>query len=380
MRQAEVLDGRCDTYDIQFGHVVYKYYLYDGGSDHYLQQLRTLEDIDSFLFITDDHVAALYATSIVNRLQDKYKCDILTITSTETQKNMQVLGEIMEQALSLKVTRRTCIVALGGGICGNLAGMVAALLFRGIKLIHMPTTLMAISDSVLSLKQAINSTYGKNLIGTFYTPEMVIGNIDFLRTLPRSEIVSGLCEVVKNALTILPESIPELRGKLRAESGYNAEELRYFIDMSIQAKTRVMQYDPFEKKEALVLEYGHTTGHAIELAEAGNITHGEAIGLGMICAAEVSRMLGYLSDDDVQLHRELLAKAGASIHLPRHLQADMILSIMQFDNKRGYVQGTNGMIHMVLLQHIGKPLMNNSTLLTEVPEELVRQAMINLYE
>ncbi len=377
LRELEHIDT---VYDIRFGDIAFKYHLCSGDLECGLQQLYSLKEIDSFIIISDINVGKLYGQKLVKLIQTKFKCDLLMLECTEKHKNPQALGELLEKVLSLKATRRTCIIGLGGGICGNMSGMVAALLFRGIKFVHIPTSLMAVLDSVLSLKQAINSSRGKNLIGVFYTPEMVITDIDFLKTLPKQEVVSGLCEVIKNALAILPDTAEPLYKMLNAEGVYSPEDYRYVIDMSIKAKMLVMKNDPFEKHDALILEYGHTIGHAIELAYAGRISHGEAVGIGMMCAAEISNMLGYLPEKEVDLHKAILEKAGAPTKMTGSIQTDTILSIMKFDNKRGYVDSEEGVIHMVLLESIGKPLMNKGKLLTAVPDAIIRQALARRYE
>ena len=378
MDKKECLESICDTYDIKFGDKSFNYYLYNSDLESCVENLYNIDGVQTFIIISDENVGSFYGQNILNLIQKKYKCDILMFKSKESRKILGVLDELIEEVLLLKATRRTCIIGLGGGICGNMSGMVAALLFRGIKFVHIPTSLMAILDSVLSLKQAINSRFGKNLIGVYYTPEMVITNIGFLNTLPKHEIISGLCEVIKNALTILPESIEKLFGMLNSECNYTSHDYRFFIDMSIKAKTLVMRNDPYEKKDAIILEYGHTIGHAIELASAGEISHGEAIGLGMLCAAEISHMLGYLSGEGINIHKMLLDKAGASIKIPSNIHPDDILSIMKFDNKRGYVNCETGVFYMILLENIGKPL-NNGKLLTAVPEKAARQAIINMF-
>lgn len=379
MNQKEYGENLFDTYDIQFGNTSFKYYLYSSYLANYIQQLYKLENIDSYIIVSDKNIGNMYGQSIARQIRNKYKCDLLLFDFTEKNKNFKSLEELIEKVLSLKATRRTCIIGLGGGVCGNISGLAAALLFRGLKFVHIPTSLMSILDSTLSLKQAINSNFGKNIVGVFYTSEMVIANIYFLRTLPKCEIVSGMCEVIKNALAILPEDIEQLFNVLNQQCHYTPQDYHYFIDMSIRAKTLVMRNDPFEKHDALILEYGHTVGHAIELAVAGEISHGEAIGLGMLCAAEVSHLLGYLSEKEIIVHRALLDMAGASTKIPRHIDPDAILSIIKFDNKRGYVNCQNSDIQMVLLDSIGKPLRDNRNMLTLVPEEVIRKAICKLY-
>ncbi len=369
-------ENLCSTFDIQFGDKSFKYYLYN-DFENITERLSDLEDIDSFVILSDKNIGRIYGQDIVNRIRKNYRCELIIFECTEKTKNLTVLQELIEKAISLKATRRTCIIGLGGGICGNMAGMVAALLFRGIKFIHIPTSLMAISDSVLSLKQAINSDYGKNLIGVFHTPEMVITSTKFLKTLPKKEIISGLCETIKNALTILPENIERLSDILNEDCSYTGENYRYFIEMSVKAKTQVMKNDAYEKKGALILEYGHTIGHAIELAGGGIVTHGEAVGLGMLCAAEISHMLGHLPDEDIKIHRTLLEKAGAPTAIDGKINADTILSILKYDNKRGYTAVEEGTVQMVLLDRVGKTF--NHSILTAVSMEVVMQAINRMY-
>lgn len=378
MKEACIIANK-DVYNIKFGDISYKYYLSNESLDNFIEDLFSLDNVDSFIIISDKNTGNLYGESIVKQIQKYYRCELILFEFTEKNKNIQGLGELIEKALSLNATRRTCIIGLGGGICGNMSGMVAALLFRGLKFVHIPTSLMAILDSVLSLKQAINSGFGKNLIGIFHKPEMVITNINFLKSLPKQEIISGICEAIKNALAILPDDIYKLYETLDSECNYTMQDYYYVIEMSIRAKMKVMVNDPFEKQDALILEYGHTIGHALELNEPGRITHGEAIGLGMLCVAEISHMLGYMSEEDVNLHKKLLKKAGASIRIPKHIQLNSILDIIKFDNKRGYISNTNSDIHMVLLESIGNPLINKNKILSAVPEEIIRQAIIKIY-
>ncbi|MCX7747711.1 MAG: 2-deoxy-scyllo-inosose synthase [Clostridia bacterium] len=370
----------CSTYEIKFGQYTYPYHLVNGISREFVKPLLELEGVDSFVIVCDEKVERLYAQKVKKEIQAYYTCHIISFHCGEPNKNLKVLEQLIEKVLELRITRRTCIVGFGGGICGNMAGMLSAMLFRGIKFVHIPTSLMAMLDSVLSLKQAINSSYGKNLIGFFHTPDMVLANIEFLKTLPKAEIVSGMCEVVKNALTIIPERIEELCNLCNAQSAYSFKEYKFFIDISIKAKMAVMKEDPFEKEQGLILEYGHTIGHAIELASKGSISHGEAVGLGMLCAAEVSHKMGFLTEADVVLHTDLLKKIGAITRIPEELKLESILSVMRFDNKRGYLSSEKGKFHMIILEKIGKPLMNNGSLLTSVPEEIVKHALKKLMD
>jgi 3-dehydroquinate synthetase len=369
------VDNSDMKYEIRFGDYSFPYFLCNDPSTEFLKPLFQMVDVDIFIIVCDEKIAALYAQKISAEIRkNNFQCFVLTIRSGELNKNLQALECLMEKALQLKITRRSCVIGLGGGLCGNIAGLMSVLLFRGIRLVHIPTSLMAILDSVISLKQAINSRCGKNLIGAFQIPEMVIANIDFLASLPQAELVSGLCEIVKNALAIVPETIGYL-SQVGEVDNLATLNYHYLIDLGIKAKLTVMKDDPFEKKEGLVLEYGHTIGHAIELALNGRMNHGKAVGLGMICAAQIANFLGFLTKTDVELHEKLLKKIGAPLRITQHLSVEEIMSVLKFDNKRGYLNQADGKVHLVLLEKIGKPLAVNGSILTAVPENVVRQGL-----
>jgi 3-dehydroquinate synthase/2-deoxy-scyllo-inosose synthase len=264
------------------------------------------------------------------------------------------------------------VVALGGGVAGNMAGLLAGLLYRGIRLVHLPTTLLGMSDSVLSAKQAVNSRQGKNHLGMFHPPVLVWNQLEFLDSLPAAEIQSALCEMVKNVICICPERYDEVAAKLRPDGRYSPAVITDFIDLCLDAKTRVMRDDPWEKREALVLEYGHTVGHAAEIVSGGTFRHGFAIGVGMLAAARVSGLLGYLSRSDEAAHRFLLQRNGAPTKLPDSLAVEEILRTVRLDNKRGYLRSREGMCDFILLDGLGMPHRGEGTLISQVDEEIVR--------
>jgi 3-dehydroquinate synthase/2-deoxy-scyllo-inosose synthase len=222
-------------------------------------------------------------------------------------------------------------------------------------------------DSVLSLKQAINSTRGKNHVGIYYPPAAVFTDVRVLQTLPDRELRSGLCEAAKNALAIRPSALPVLRQVLARGELSSASSLLWLLDESIKAKASVTALDSREQRGGLILEYGHTVGHAVELTlnrrlaeadgEAGGrpISHGEAIAFGMLVAARLSRRRGWLSDADTELHDEIVAALGAPLRLPPELSVDELLAVMGDDNKRGYLRLSPDAIPFVLLKGLGQP-------------------------
>ena len=284
------------------------------------------------------------------------------------------MEELVERVLDSGATRASCVVAVGGGVVGNVAGMVAALLFRGIRLAHVPTTLVALLDSVISLKQAVNASCGKNLVGTYYGPVCVFGDTSFLDTLPNKHFRSGLCEVIKNALVIDPTSISYILEHLEPPNApLSRDVLRELIRMSVCAKLKVMCNDKRERHGGLVLEYGHTVGHAIEL-ETG-LSHGESVGLGMLVAAQIGYNLFGLSGRHRDLHHELLARVDAPLHIPVGVCANVIMDRVRSDNKRGLLGPCEANVPMVVLRAPGCPVWTGSLPVCAVPLDVVVDAL-----
>ncbi|MFV2085443.1 2-deoxy-scyllo-inosose synthase [Micromonospora sp. LOL_021] len=360
--------------EIRLGSVRYPFRL---GTDCLGAIVEDLVDMSAsrLLIVCDSNTGPLFGAELVERLSPRVPANLLVHRAGEPYKDLQAVGTLAESALRLGADRACVVVAVGGGVIGNIAGLMAALLFRGIRLVHIPTSLIAMSDSVLSLKQAVNASAGKNLIGTFYPPECVLADTAMLRSLPLRETVSGLCEVVKNSLAIRPSMVEMLRTSLRRDGNYDNETMYRIISESILAKASVTIDDMHECRAGLVLEYGHTVGHAIEYTAAGEISHGQAIGLGMLVAAEVSRRLGHLDDETVALHRELLARAGAAVTIPAHVDLDEVMHRLRFDNKRGYLSDLAESSAMVLLRGLGEPLWHDGRPLVPVPMKLIGEVV-----
>ena len=353
----------------------YPYHLRSGDTwPELLGKLHTLE-ADHFVLVTDATFPAYLAEAAWMRLSSLGRCTLLTFQGGEHAKNLVTIHRLGNDAIRAGATRRSCIVALGGGLVGNVAGLLAALFFRGTHLVHLPTTLLAMSDSCLSLKQGVNSDAGKNHFGQFYPPEFVWADLSYLRELPTIEVRSALCELIKNVLAVCPEHYDELASTLRQDGMYPEAQVQRFIALCIEAKCSVMGQDALEKQDAVILEYGHTVGHALELRSGGAIPHGLAIGIGMVVAARISRMLGMLSRQEEEAHRTLLRRNGAPTRVPRHVSAQELLELMAHDNKRGYLTPVRGKYDMVLLERLGVPHRTGETVLTHVEESTVRAAI-----
>jgi len=355
---------------IRFDGVGYPYFLGHQCTDALVARLLDL-DTDAYFVVTDATVDRLYGTKLCVTLSAQRPTHVLECPAGEQAKNLDTLGSLAEQALSQGMTRRSCVVAFGGGLIGNVAGLMAALCFRGVRLVHVPTTVVAMFDGVLSLKQALNTSLGKNLIGTFHRPEMVLADTAYLLTLPERERRSGLCELIKNALAIAPETIPALREILTPDCAPSRQQYARLAQLAIAAKLRVLAEDQRERRAGMVLEYGHTVGHAVEFCSGGALSHGESVGIGMICAAELAHRLGLLDRPAVDVHQQLLAQCGARTEIPRTLAPSFVVARVRYDNKRGYRRQERNTIDMVLLSALGHVIEHDGLPLTRVPIGLV---------
>lgn len=368
-------------YKIRFGKYQSPYYLGLNITDKYIKRIDQTLKPDRYFIVCDKNIKKLFAQNLAKIFLNYKPCHIIDFYAGESSKNIDIVKEILERIIKLGATRTSCIVALGGGLTGNLAGLSASLLFRGVRFIQIPTTFLAASDSVLSLKQAINSMYGKNLIGTFYPPEMVLFDLKYLKSLPKQEIKAGLAETIKNALAISPEFIPKLEKILNLNANYSQKDFLALTEFCIKAKSKVLENDPYEKKSGLILEYGHTVGHALEFASFGKFHHGQSVSVGMIIAAEISNQMGFLDKRFVEIHYELLKQAGCPTVIPKKYSTQSITDTIKFDNKRGYLKEIPDKVFMVLLTDLGKPRIENGQLLTPVPirliEEVVKRNQLN---
>ena len=343
-----------------------------------LRQLLAGLDADRFVLVTDRKVPVRHAARMRAAVAAVAPCTQVAITGREHAKTLATVAGLADAAIGAGVTRASVIIGFGGGLAGNVAGLLAALLFRGIRLVHVPTTLLAMSDSVLSLKQAVNTTEGKNQLGTFHAPAFVWADLGYTKSLPPVEVRSALCELVKNVLAIAPERYDWAAARLRPDAGYTTWELAEFTEFCVDAKQKVMAGDPRETGPGLVLEYGHTIGHAVELLTPGGLPHGLAVSLGILAAARIARELGYLTAADQHAHQVLLTRAGAPGLLPYRIPAKDVLRALHADNKRGYRHPQPGTVDMILLDALGSVHLDGGTCLTHVPDLTAARAITQL--
>jgi 3-dehydroquinate synthase len=290
---------------------------------------------------------------------------IAEVPEGEIAKSWHVAEQLIGDLLDLGLDRTSVVIAFGGGTVGDLAGFVASIFLRGIRLVHVPTTLLAQVDSSIGGKTAINHPKGKNLIGSIYQPSLIVSDQNLLSTLPRREILSGLAEVIKHGViadAALFEYVDKNAEKLLIA---DPEALANVVSSSITIKGKFVALDEKDTKGIrAALNYGHTTGHALEALTSWELRHGEAVALGMIVAAGISKKLGLMEQMEIDRQRRLLEKLGFYLE-PPELDAKEIIEVMHMDKK-----AREGSIRFVVPTGIGRP-----PALRAIPENLILQVL-----
>lgn len=286
------------------------------------------------LVVSNDTIAALYLNAVLQQLKHK-QLDVVVLPDGEVYKSLQSSQLIFDALVAGRHHRDTTIVALGGGVIGDLAGFVASTYQRGVALVHLPTSLLAQVDSAIGGKTAVNYHHYKNLVGSFYHPKAVLINTSYLISLPMREYRAGLGEVVKYAMLIGGDFLQALIVNLKdlsLDSGHAA--LAGLITDCCAYKASVVAADPHEESVRSLLNLGHTVAHALEaFSENNRYLHGEAVAIGLYCAALLSRQLGLLSQENLDIVDTLLQDS----HLPRRIPADVpvdtLIDLMMMDKK-----------------------------------------------
>jgi len=290
------------------------------------------------LIVSDSQVAPLYAERVEAALREVAPALRIArhlIPAGEAHKTLDNFGATLDALAALGATRDACVYALGGGVVGDLAGFAAACWMRGIDVVQLPTSLLAMVDSSVGGKTAVDLPQGKNLVGAFHPPRAVIADTNALRTLPPRELRAGLAEVVKYGAIGDADFLNWLATHRAGLLSGDATLLAQAIARSCAHKAAIAQRDPFEHGERALLNFGHTFGHAIE-AEQGygdGLNHGEAVAVGMVLAARLAVALGMASRADAETLRELLLQFGLPVDLPAGLAPEALLARMRLDKK-----------------------------------------------
>jgi len=339
------------------------------GSELLMQtgrQLKENEFTDKLVIITNPIVKGLYGDALKqNLIAEGFRITILQVPDGEEQKSLEVAGRLYSELTDFYAERMTPILALGGGVIGDLAGFVAATYLRGVPLIQIPTTLLAQVDSSIGGKVAVNHGQLKNKIGTFYQPRLVISDISTLRTLPTKVLIDGLAEVIKSAVIGDTELFAFLEKNLDEVKSLDEGALEEVVFQSARIKAEIVEKDEKDLGLRSILNYGHTVGHAIESASDFKMEHGEAVAIGMLAAARISNKMGILDKNELIRLKRVIKRAGLPTQMP-NLEVEKLIQAMEHDKKV-----LRGKIRFVLPESIGSVFITDEVSLSLVKEVLV---------
>ncbi len=333
--------------DVELGARSYPIWIGDGLLDdaaHWRDTIRGRH----VLAVSDSHIAPLYLDKALAALGERTTSRIV-FPAGEMSKSFDACSAIFDALAEMGASRDATVLAVGGGVIGDLAGFAAACWMRGIAFVQIPTTLLAMVDSSVGGKTAVNLPQGKNLVGAFHQPRAVVIDTATLTTLPDRELRSGLSEVVKYGAIGDADFFAWLEANADALLARDASALAHAIAVSCRQKAGVVARDETEQGERALLNFGHTFGHAFEaVAGYGEILHGESIAIGMRLAAELSTRLGLAPAADAQRLDALLQRFGLSTAVPQHLDVDAVLAAMRLDKKN-----LSGRLRLILWRGIG---------------------------
>jgi 3-dehydroquinate synthase len=319
------------------------------------------------LIVTQDNIASAHLSALQTVLVN-YQCDVFFLPDGESFKNIQEWQKIVDVLLERKHERTTTLIALGGGVVGDMAGFAAACYQRGVNYIQIPTTLIAQVDSAMGGKTGVNHALGKNMIGAFYQPQAVFTDVKMLMTLPQRQFVSGLAEVIKYGLIRDEEFFLWLENNVGAYLNRDEQALLYIVSRSAAIKAEIVMQDEKDHGLRNLLNFGHTFGHALETALAYQaILHGEAVAIGMVIAAELSAALGYISARDVERVVDLLKSCGLLHTLAAFPDVSELMISIERDKKV-----MNKKLNFILLKKIGEGVKVSDVALLPIENSILR--------
>ncbi len=336
---------RCIT--VNLGHRSYPIAIGSGLIDRLDEFVAPLAPT-SITVVTNDVVGPLYAQRIKSALSSALTAFVV-LPDGEQHKNWSSVSQVLDVMVRARSDRRAIVVALGGGVVGDVAGFAASIYMRGVRHVQVPTTLLAQVDSSVGGKTGINHPVGKNMIGAFHQPSAVVSDTDTLKTLSARELSAGLAEILKHGLVADPDYFERMVASIEALRAHDAFALADAIAGSCEIKASIVARDEREAGERALLNLGHTFGHAIEaMTGYTRWLHGEAVGCGLVLAAELSRLLGSLAPADVKTIESAVLRAG----LPTRV--DGLSSLSAVEAMRGDKKTDGGKMRFIVLDRIGR--------------------------
>ncbi|MFH0975484.1 MAG: 3-dehydroquinate synthase [Spirochaetota bacterium] len=329
-----------------------------------IKKINKLVSAERYALIISARIMELYNDLINASFNGIINYDVFIMDDGENNKNYKYAEKFLDKMLKKGYSRKTAVIGIGGGVVGDFAGFIASLYMRGIPLIHIPTTLLAMVDSSIGGKTAVNLSAGKNIVGAFYHPDMVLTELNFIKTLPENELKNGLTEVLKHAV-IGEDKLLNILCKNDLKTIKESDNIAKIVYLSVLFKSRIVEKDEDEKGIRAILNFGHTVGHAIEsLLKFRGISHGEAVAIGLKVAMEISRRLGWLTDKETNMVNDLIIKYKL-ISKEYKLNANDIIKHMKYDKKN-----SNNKFKFVLLNGLNNPVYNQ-----EVENGLLKEAI-----
>jgi 3-dehydroquinate synthase len=323
---------------------------------------------DRIVLIASSRVYSLHRDYIEDSLDFFGECTTFLMEDSEKNKNYAYAGGFLEKFIESGLSRKSLVIAIGGGVVGDFAGYLAALYMRGIPVIQVPTTLLAMVDSSIGGKVAVNLSHGKNMAGAFHQPIMVASDIGFLKTLPEDELRNGLSEALKHGLLGDRETISILDAN-DLEGIRHTSVMEELVERSVAFKASVVSGDEKESGRRAILNFGHTTAHSVEsLMEYSGISHGRAVAIGIVAAMKISRRMGWIEESDIELTEKLIEKYRLYDTISR-LDLEKLVEHMKFD-KKNY----GGKIKFVLLKGVFNPEFN-----IEVNDKLLKEVLADIF-
>lgn len=351
---------------VKLPHNAYEIHIATDGLKEIGQKAQSLNIGKKVLVISNPEIFNYYGqTTLQSLTQAGFEVDYHLIPPGETHKTLNSISAIYDKALSLRLERNSTMVALGGGVIGDMTGFAAATWLRGINFMQIPTSLLAMVDASVGGKTGVNHPQGKNLIGAFYQPKLVLMDPMVLKTLPEREFRAGMAEVIKYGVIWDKELFIRLESadSLESMNVLSAELLGYILQRSCLAKAEVVRQDEREGGLRAILNYGHTVGHGVEsLTNYNTFVHGEAVAIGMAVAGKIALQAQLWSQEELIRQNDLIKKTGLPLDIPEEVKREDLLNSLQWDKK---VKG--GKVRFILPTQIGKVVITD-----EITEDLLK--------
>lgn len=347
----------------------YSIYIINNGLSSIGDKLTELPMGKKILVVSNPEIFNYYGQTTINSLQNSgFEVRYHLIPAGENYKNYDSISKIFDRALEFNLERNSTMLALGGGVVGDMAGFASATWLRGMNFVQIPTSLLAMVDASVGGKTGINHPQGKNLIGAFHQPKLVLIDPSLLKTLPEREFKAGMAEVVKYGVIWDENLFQQLEDAPKLDRLDNLEPslLKDILRRSCQAKADVVVQDEKESALRAILNYGHTLGHALEsLTNYNTFVHGEAVAIGMVAAGKIAVAMNLWSQSEAQRQDKLLAKIGLPTKIPNYLSVEKIIAYLQHDKKV-----KDGKVRFVLPTKIGKVVITD-----QVTQEILHKTL-----